>query len=125
MACGTSAGRCAATSTTGAAAAITSACGRPPATRRSTGTAASPAPCSSAPTRTTSCCGETAEEAAEAYGVAFLYRDFRPGFRAGQQEARERGFYMQKYCGCVFSEEDRYRKQIDRDLKQPEKIIQG
>ena len=48
-----------------------------------------------------------------------------PGFRAGQQEARERGFYMQKYCGCVFSEEDRYRKQIDRDLKQPEKIIQG
>lgn len=66
---------------------------------------------------------QTAEEAAEAYGVAFLYRDFRPGFRAGQQEARERGFYMQKYCGCVFSEEDRYRKQIDRDLKQPEKII--
>ena len=53
---------------------------------------------------------QTAEEAAEAYGVAFLYRDFRPGFRAGQQEARERGFYMQKYCGCVFSEEDRYRK---------------
>ena len=68
---------------------------------------------------------QTAEEAAKAYGVAFLYRDFRPGFRAGQQEARERGFYMQKYCGCVFSEEDRYRKQIDRDLKQPEKIIQG
>lgn len=53
---------------------------------------------------------QTAEEAAEAYGVAFLYRDFRPGFRAGQQEARERGFYMQKYCGCVFSEEDRYRQ---------------
>ena len=32
---------------------------------------------------------------------------------------------MQKYCGCVFSEEDRYRKQIDRDLKQPEKIIES
>ena len=66
---------------------------------------------------------QTAQAAAEAYGVEFLYRDFRPGFRAGQQEARERGFYMQKYCGCVFSEEDRYRRQIDRDLKEPEKIM--
>ena len=31
------------------------------------------------------------------------------------QRARELGFYMQKYCGCVFSEADRYQKQIDRD----------
>jgi len=23
---------------------------------------------------------------------------------------------MQKYCGCVFSEQDRYQKQINRDL---------
>ena len=23
---------------------------------------------------------------------------------------------MQKYCGCVFSEQDRYQKQIARDL---------
>ena len=49
------------------------------------------------------------------YGVEFLYRDFRPYFRAGNQRARELGFYMQKYCGCVFSEADRYQKQIDRD----------
>ena len=42
------------------------------------------------------------------YGVEFLYRDFRPLFRAGQDFAREHGFYMQKYCGCIFSEEDRY-----------------
>ena len=47
--------------------------------------------------------------------MAFLYRDFRPNFRAGNQRARELGFYMQKYCGCVFSEEDRYEKQIRRD----------
>ena len=56
-----------------------------------------------------------AERLAEQYGVPFLYRDFRPGFRQGQAEARERGLYMQKYCGCVFSEEDRYAKQIKRD----------
>ena len=53
---------------------------------------------------------ETAERAAEEYGVDFLYRDFRPYFRAGQDFAREHGFYMQKYCGCVFSEEERYIK---------------
>lgn len=38
----------------------------------------------------------------------FVYRDFRPLFREGQRLARERGFYMQKYCGCIFSEEERY-----------------
>ena len=40
----------------------------------------------------------------------FLYRDFRPLFRQGQEMARALGFYMQKYCGCIFSEEERYRK---------------
>ena len=52
----------------------------------------------------------TAEEAAALFGVEFLYRDFRPLFKAGQEHARAEGFYMQKYCGCVFSEEERYRK---------------
>ncbi len=56
-----------------------------------------------------------ARSAAERYGVTFLYRDFRPNFREGNQRARELGFYMQKYCGCVFSEQDRYQKKIDRD----------
>ena len=51
---------------------------------------------------------ETAEAAAREYGVEFLYRDFRPRFREGQARARELGLYMQKYCGCVFSEEERY-----------------
>ena len=54
-------------------------------------------------------------EMARQYGVEFLYRDFRPGFHAGQAKARELGLYMQKYCGCVFSEEDRYAKQILKD----------
>lgn len=44
------------------------------------------------------------------YGVPFVYRDFRPRFREGQRRAREMGLYMQKYCGCVFSEEERYLK---------------
>ena len=53
---------------------------------------------------------EVAERAAKEYGVKFLYRDFRPWFREGQAFAREQGFYIQKYCGCVFSEQERYLK---------------
>jgi predicted adenine nucleotide alpha hydrolase (AANH) superfamily ATPase len=53
---------------------------------------------------------QVATEAAVKYGVEFLYRDFRPYFREGQQIARESEMYMQKYCGCIFSEEDRYQK---------------
>ena len=53
---------------------------------------------------------EVAQRAADSYGVTFLYRDFRPYFRDGQTFAREHGFYMQKYCGCIFSEEERYLK---------------
>lgn len=45
------------------------------------------------------------EEIAKKYNLEFLYRDFRPGFRKGQAKARELGLYMQKYCGCVFSEQ--------------------
>ena len=55
-----------------------------------------------------------ANELAEKYGVEFYYRDFRPNFREGNQKAREMGLYLQKYCGCIFSEEDRYQKQINK-----------
>ena len=49
-----------------------------------------------------------AQSMGEKYGVPFVYRDFRPLFRSGQEFAREHGMYMQKYCGCIFSEEERY-----------------
>ena len=63
------------------------------------------------------------EEIATKYGLKFLYRDFRVGFREGQAKAREIGLYMQKYCGCIFSEEIRYynpnkeKPDIPTDLK--------
>jgi predicted adenine nucleotide alpha hydrolase (AANH) superfamily ATPase len=56
---------------------------------------------------------ETAESAAKRYGVAFLYRDFRKIFRESQNAARELGLYRQKYCGCIFSEEERYAPRAD------------
>ena len=48
------------------------------------------------------------EEVCKKYELEFVYRDFRVGFREGQAKAREYGLYMQKYCGCIFSEEMRY-----------------
>lgn len=46
---------------------------------------------------------ETGEKCAARHGVDFYYRDFRPGFRQGQQMAKELGLYRQKYCGCIRS----------------------
>lgn len=45
---------------------------------------------------------EIANEMAKKYGVKFLYRDFRIGFREGQAKARELNLYMQKYCRMRF-----------------------
>ncbi len=50
---------------------------------------------------------------AEEYGLKFLYRDFREGWREGQDAARAAGLYMQKYCGCIYSEEESF---IGREL---------
>ncbi|KNY28256.1 epoxyqueuosine reductase QueH [Pseudobacteroides cellulosolvens] len=49
---------------------------------------------------------ELGEKAAQKYGIGFYYRDFRPGFRQGQQQAKEMGLYRQKFCGCIVSYED-------------------
>ena len=43
-------------------------------------------------------------------GVEFYYADFRPGFRKAHDEARSKGIYCQKYCGCLYSEIERSRK---------------
>ena len=70
------------------------------------------------------------EQMAKKYGVNFVYRDFRVGFREGQAKAREIGLYMQKYCGCIFSEEmssfARQKKEkeiIDRTNRDTERRI--
>lgn len=52
------------------------------------------------------------------YGIEFVYRDFREGWQEGRDEARRIGLYMQKYCGCVFSEEESgIGREIGRKMK--------
>lgn len=51
---------------------------------------------------------QAGEEAAAVTGVSFLYEDLRPLFRESQRVSREMGLYRQPYCGCIFSEKERY-----------------
>lgn len=46
---------------------------------------------------------ELGEKFSQKYGVEFYYKDFRPGFRLGQQQAKEMDLYRQKFCGCIVS----------------------
>jgi len=53
---------------------------------------------------------EAGERAGREAGVEFLYRDFRGYFEFGHAEAKRRHLYRQQYCGCCFSEYERYGK---------------
>lgn len=48
------------------------------------------------------------------HGVEFYYEDFRRGWREGIVESKAMGLYRQQYCGCIYSERDRFRKGADK-----------
>ena len=53
---------------------------------------------------------EIGEKVSGEENITFYYEDFRPGFRSAHNEAKEKGLYCQKYCGCVYSEAERSKK---------------
>lgn len=60
---------------------------------------------------------EAGKSAEKRSGVRFVYRDFREFYRESTRISREADMYRQPYCGCVFSERDRYLK-----LKSPGQV---
>ena len=68
---------------------------------------------------------KTGEIISKKHGIKFLYKDFRVGFKKGYEEAKKLGLYTQKYCGCIFSEEERYIDEIikDKERKSNLKLI--
>jgi len=63
---------------------------------------------------------QIAEEEAKKQGVAFLYHDFREGWLEGIQASKEMGMYRQPYCGCIYSEKERYyRNPENKTIKPP------
>ncbi|GAB1355197.1 epoxyqueuosine reductase QueH [Erysipelotrichia bacterium] len=74
----------------------------------------------------------TGEQAAKETGVKFHYTDFRPGFRNSHEIARQNELYRQKYCGCIFSEQERFSNDkkflnplLTSDVKNDEKTKAG
>jgi predicted adenine nucleotide alpha hydrolase (AANH) superfamily ATPase len=53
---------------------------------------------------------ETGEAIAKKYGLTFFYHDFRKGWKSGIEESKKLNMYRQQYCGCIYSEKDRYFK---------------
>jgi epoxyqueuosine reductase len=41
-------------------------------------------------------------------GIPFYYQDFRQGWNQGIEISKQLGMYRQQYCGCIYSEKDRY-----------------
>ena len=53
---------------------------------------------------------EIAASVGKSVGVPFFYNDFRAGWKYGIEESKRLNLYRQQYCGCIFSEKERYYK---------------
>lgn len=53
---------------------------------------------------------DIASDLANRYDVDFFFEDFSAGFRESHKASKALGIYHQKYCGCIYSERDRYKK---------------
>ena len=47
---------------------------------------------------------------AKKYETVFYYEDFRSGWQFGIDRSKDMGLYRQPYCGCIYSEQERYDK---------------
>ncbi len=48
------------------------------------------------------------ESLAVEHQLEFYYQDFRVGWRDGIKISKEMGMYRQPYCGCIYSEKERF-----------------
>lgn len=44
--------------------------------------------------------------------IEFFYHDFREGWHEGIIESKSLDMYRQHYCGCIYSEQERYDKSL-------------
>jgi epoxyqueuosine reductase len=51
---------------------------------------------------------QVGEAAGARYGIPFHYEDLRTGWPQRGRLTREYGLYRQQYCGCIYSEWERY-----------------
>lgn len=58
---------------------------------------------------------------ADVYGVNFYYHDFRTGWQYGIDQSLKLAIYRQPYCGCIYSEQERYDNRLKKQLKKEKK----
>jgi len=64
---------------------------------------------------------EKCADLAETYGITFVYRDFREGWQQGIDESIALDIYRQPYCGCIYSEQERYDKKLQKKMRKLKK----
>ena len=52
---------------------------------------------------------EIAEQISEQVGISFEYKDYRHLCECSHEIAKKKMLYRQSYCGCIFSEYERYK----------------
>lgn len=57
---------------------------------------------------------ELGDRVVQEVGVPFYYEDFRKGWTVGMQQTKKLGLYKQQYCGCIYSERDRFLRPAKR-----------
>jgi hypothetical protein len=65
---------------------------------------------------------ETGDRVAKEIGIPFYYEDFRQGWRRGMEVSKAMGLYRQQYCGCIYSEKERFMRPSPSPLPSGERI---
>lgn len=54
--------------------------------------------------------------------TSFYYQDFREGWKQGIDLSKQWGIYRQQYCGCIYSEMERYQNDLKAVIDEKNRI---
>ena len=57
------------------------------------------------------------EAIGKSVGIPFLYEDFRTGWKEGIEASKSMQLYRQQYCGCVYSEKERFFRETKKSQR--------
>ena len=57
------------------------------------------------------------------YNISFFYSDFRKGWQEGIDKSIKENIYRQKYCGCIYSEQERFDNRLKKRLRKLQKQL--
>lgn len=60
---------------------------------------------------------EIGNKVAKEIGIDFYYEDFRVGWQKGIDKSIAMDLYRQPYCGCIYSEQERYDKRLQKQIR--------